>query len=108
MYSSSRFIAGLFCMVFLAGTAHAQFLNDTANLKILKARAELLHQNGNNVTKDVRTGNLNSSGLSGQVSCGSVDIANQVTTGGIGQDISVIITGDIINTNNRCINAPAP
>lgn len=83
--------------------ASAQLLDDTANVKILKARAKLLHQNEDTITDDLnKSGQL---GNVGRVDCGSVDIGNQVVSNGIGQDISVVITGDIINTGNRCINA---
>ncbi len=88
----------------LSAATSAQVLDDTANMKILKARSRLMHENRANTVDEINrnTGSLNNVG--GQVNCGSVDIGNQVTSGGIGQDVSVIITGDIINTNNRCIN----
>jgi erythromycin esterase-like protein len=89
----------------LPNIASAQLLNDSANVKILKARAQLLHQNADAIDDDAneRLGDqLNNVG--GRVDCGSVDIGNQVISSGIGQDVSVIITGDIINTGNRCSN----
>lgn len=107
-FSLYLMVAGALALTSLANTANAQFLDDKANVKILKARAELLHQNKNNFQKDALKGNLDSTGLAAKVNCGSIDIANQVTSGGVGQDINVIITGDIINTNNHCINTPAP
>ena len=83
--------------------AFAQLLDDSANVKILKARAQLLHLNEDKFTDDLNEkGQLNN--LAGSVDCGSVDIGNQVISSGIGQDISVVITGDIINTGNRCVN----
>jgi hypothetical protein len=34
--------------------------------------------------------------------CGSIEIANQVESKGVSNDITVIIVGDIFNVGNRC------
>lgn len=86
-----------------ASISNAQFLNDEANMKILKVRAGLLQQNRANTADKVQSSLGDLSNISSRINCGSVDIGNTITTGGIGRDVSVIITGDIINTDNRCI-----
>lgn len=90
--------------VSIVSVASAQQLNDLANLKILKAKARLLQENKKAITDKV--GNRAGIGddLVGEVDCGSIAIGNQAAPTGLSQDISIIITGDIINTDNRCIN----
>lgn len=96
-------IAGLACLSMPLAVS-AQLLEDRANVKILKARAKLLHLNEDRMTDRLNAQDQRLNGLQGRVDCGSVDIGNQVISSGIGQDISVVITGDIINTGNRCVN----
>ncbi|MGB1539702.1 MAG: hypothetical protein ACPG80_01970 [Rickettsiales bacterium] len=88
-------------MLTASSAAQAQLLADDANIKVLKARAQLLTTN-----KDSLTDKLNSQGqnIGGRVECGSVDIGNDFSSTNIGRDITVVITGDIINTDNRCID----
>ena len=87
----------------LCNVAHAQVLDDGANMKILKARAQLLHYNKKELGKQTND-KLKVGDLAGKVECGSVDIGNQSVNSGFGKDIEIIITGDIINTNNHCMD----
>ena len=102
-------LMSLICWVLLFGgllvtDANAQHLDDMANLKILKAKSRLLHENKKAISKKVGNNAGVGSDLVGEVDCGSVAIGNQAAPTGLSQDISIIITGDIINTDNRCIN----
>ncbi len=97
-------LSALLLSIIMPLPVNAQLLDDTANVKILKARAQLLHLNEDKITDDLNAQDNRLNNLGGRVDCGSVDIGNQVISSGIGQDISVVITGDIINTGNRCVN----
>ena len=83
---------------------YAQLLSDSANLKILKTRSRLLLLNEDSIEGGTDLNDLDA--LRGQVGCGSVDIGNQDITSTLSGDINIIITGDIINTGNRCTTSP--
>lgn len=100
---STYLMLAAFAVTMLPLSAQAQLLEDGANMRILKARAKLLHYNKDTLEDDVNNnGDIND--FAGRTGCGSVEVGNQLVTAGLGRDIEVIITGDIINTNNRCVN----
>jgi len=103
--SHLKYLAYTFLVCFLASYsshAFAQLLNDSANLKILKARTQLLFENKESLEEELDTTAGLGGNVGGRVNCGSVDIGNQISTSSVGQNISIIITGDIINTDNNC------
>jgi len=80
-------------------------LQDRANLKVLKARSQVLLLNQDNLEKNNPNGNISKESLesvAGQAGCGSVDIGNQSVDKTLTGDINIVITGDVINTGNRC------
>lgn len=87
-----------------AGTAQAQLLDDNANMKILRARAELAR---GSETQVYSGGQLKSKAeleqqMRGRATCGAVDIGNQsVNTDFTGQ-VTIVITGDVVNSGNNC------
>lgn len=83
---------------------YAQLLSDSANLKILKTRSRLLLLNQDSIENGTDLNDLDA--LRGQVGCGTVDIGNQDISSTLSGDINIIITGDIINTGNRCTTSP--
>ena len=96
-------VASLLLLTF-ESPVYAQLLSDSANLKILKARSRLLLINKDRIEGTTDLNDLDA--LRGQVSCGSVDIGNQDITSTLSGDVNIIITGDIINTGNRCTTNP--
>ncbi|MFC1673673.1 hypothetical protein ACFL12_05920 [Pseudomonadota bacterium] len=87
-----------------AGSAHAQVLDDGANMKILRARAELAR---GSQTRVYSGGQLKSKAelekeLRGRATCGAVDIGNQsINTEFTGQ-VTIVISGDVVNSGNNC------
>ncbi|HZX31216.1 MAG TPA: hypothetical protein VFF03_07685 [Rhodocyclaceae bacterium] len=88
--------------------AHAAGLDDGANMKILAARAQMMRLNSDYFNEQIKNAGAPTTKeealdlYRGRVGCGSVDIGNQVVSSGIGNEISVIILGDVINVGNRC------
>lgn len=84
--------------------AHAQVLDDRAHMKIMKTRALL----ATGSTTEVYSGNRLPSreeladDIRSRTDCGAVDIANQAADSSFAGEITVVITGDIINTGNNC------
>lgn len=101
----SAFVSVLAGVFILASTmAEAQVLDDRANLKILKTRAKMATGSSTYVNSG---GQLDAvQGLEdkvrSRVDCGAVDIANQHVDSNFSGQINIIISGDIINTGNRC------
>lgn len=98
------FVAALLLATVCPAALLAQGLDDLANLKILKARARLLHQNKAALEEKIDDEAGFGSDLGGKIECGSIEIGNQAAGTGFSNDISIIITGDIINTDNHCVN----
>ncbi len=91
------------------GQASAQLLQDSANLKILSARTKLMLSNNSYFMDQIKSrgGPVNPSDaqslLQSNGGCGNVQIGNSYgASGSMGADISVVITGDILNVGNRC------
>lgn len=82
-----------------AGPAAAQALNDNTNLKLLKAKSNLLK-----MKQDEKNKPGAAAGKTGQdFGCGHVDIGNVDRQKGVtGGEVTVVITGDVINTGNKC------
>jgi hypothetical protein len=91
-----------------AAGARAQVLDDKANMKILSARSLMLRVNHDYFNDQLRKSGAPTTPeetldmYRARVGCGSVDIGNQFVDKGIGNEISVIIVGDVINVGNRC------
>ncbi|MEO0368369.1 MAG: hypothetical protein AAF197_06225 [Pseudomonadota bacterium] len=83
----------------------AQLLNDETNLKILKTRSQLLLLNAETIEREAGLNDIDS--IVGRVDCGSIDIGNQDLSTTLTGDINIVITGDIINTGNRCTAIPS-
>jgi hypothetical protein len=105
---SSTLVAMLAIGVMSSSAVQAQALPDNANMKILAARSFALLMN-----KDHFNNILKSAGAplspeevmdqyNAKQNCGSIEIANQVESKGVSNDITVIIVGDIFNVGNRC------
>jgi hypothetical protein len=97
-------IAFIYC-----NQAHAQLLDDKANLKILQARSQLLLVNKDYFEEKIKQGGAPASPKDaqqylGRLNCGSVEIGNQGVNTGIAKEISVVIVGDVINFGNHCGN----
>lgn len=88
----------------LESPVYAQLLSDSTNLKILKTRSRLLLLNQDSIVGGTDLNNINA--LRGQVGCGTVDIGNQDVSTTLSGDVNIVITGDIINTGNRCTTSP--
>lgn len=109
---TSRFVATPLRMLALvlaaaALPAQAQLLDDKANLKVLNVRAQMLRTNTayfNDLIKsrNVPTKEEDLDQYIGRVGCGSVEIGNQYVSEGIGNEISVVIVGDVLNVGNYC------
>jgi hypothetical protein len=86
------------------GTAQAQVLDDNANMKILRARAEMAR---GSETQVYSGGQLKSKAeleqeMRGRATCGTVDIGNQsINTDFTGQ-VTIVIAGDVVNSGNNC------
>ena len=82
----------------------AQVLDDRANMKVLKVRSKLATGSSTYVYSNGQLDALADleSQIRSQVTCGSVDIANQTVDSSFSGQINVIITGDIVNTGNNC------
>lgn len=94
---------------FVLSAAQAAGLDDKANLKILNARAQMLLMNSSYFDDKLKQSGAPTTPeqamdmYRGRVGCGSVDIGNQfVDSKGIGNQISVVIVGDVINVGNTC------
>ena len=92
-----------------AGQASAQLLQDSANLKILSARTKLMLSNNSYFMDQIKSRGGPVSPADAQSllqlnsGCGNVQIGNSYgASGSMGADISVVITGDILNVGNRC------
>jgi hypothetical protein len=100
----------LFAVIFVTGgQASAQLLQDSANLKILSARTKLMQSNNRYFMDQIKSRGapVNPSDAQSLLQsiggCGNVQIGNSYgSSGSMGADISVIITGDILNVGNRC------
>lgn len=99
--------AALVIVVAAAIPVQAQFLDDKANLKVLAVRAQMLRTNTayfNDLIKS-RGAPTKAEELDqyiGRVGCGSVEIGNQQVSNGIGNEVSVVIVGDVLNVGNYC------
>ncbi|MBS1190137.1 MAG: hypothetical protein H6R10_1929 [Rhodocyclaceae bacterium] len=88
--------------------ASAAALDDNANMRILAARSRIMRLNNDYFMEQLKQKGAPTNEeealemYRGRVGCGSVDIGNQVVSSGIGNEISVIILGDVINVGNRC------
>ena len=86
----------------------AQLLDDKTNLKILNSRSQMLRMNNdyfNDLLRQRGAPTTPEQALElyrGRVGCGSVDIGNQFVDKGLGNEINVIIVGDVINVGNYC------
>lgn len=86
----------------------AQLLDDKTNMKVLGSRSQMLRMNSdyfNDQLKQRGAPTTSEQALElyrGRVGCGSVDIGNQFVDKGLGNEINVIIIGDVINVGNYC------
>ena len=78
-------------------------LSDAQNAKLAKHKARE-RVSKNEAQKDYSIGTEDDNETSDDDECGTVDIGNVVNNKGFGgpKQIDVIITGDIINANNKC------
>jgi uncharacterized low-complexity protein len=93
--------------VVVVGSAHAQASAEPLDIdpailsKLAKERAKT-----NTVAKRSATANKSANGPDqNDADCGAVAIGNVTTGSRIGfqpQEVTVIVTGDVINANNRC------
>lgn len=95
------------CAVVAIGTteyASAQILDDSANRKVMRTRANMLRgdatrrYSNNQLPKTTDMDNR----IRGRANCGAVDIGNQHVDSTFSGEINVIVTGDVINTGNVC------
>lgn len=87
--------------------AQAQLLDDKANLKVLTVRAQMLRINTAYFEDLIKSRGAPSKAEDldqyiGRVGCGSVEIGNQKVSSGIGNEVSVVIVGDVLNVGNYC------
>lgn len=92
---------GILCTGFPLSIAHAQLLDDKANMKVLRAKSNMLRINPRTLEKHTPHNALEASPQN-VTACGAVDIGNQYTDSNRTGDISVVIVGDIVNTGNVC------
>ena len=97
-------ISLMLIVLLVSSPLHAQLLSDETNLKILKTRSQLLLLNSETIKQEAGLNDIDS--IVGRVDCGSIDIGNQDINSTLTGDINIIITGDIINTGNRCTAIP--
>lgn len=78
-------------------------LSDAQNAKLARHKAKE-RVSKNEAQKDYSIGSEDDNETSDDEECGTVDIGNVVNNKGFGgpKQIDVIITGDIINANNKC------
>ena len=79
-------------------------LTDAQNAKLARHRAKERVLKNEKQENYLPEGTPSNSSDDGNDDCGSVDIGNVVNNAGFGgpREIDVIITGDIINANNKC------
>lgn len=87
--------------------AQAQLLDDKANLKVLMVRAQMLRTNTGYFNDLIKSRNVPTredelDQYIGRVGCGSVEIGNQYVSDGLGNEVSVVIVGDVLNVGNYC------
>lgn len=108
MTPSVRRTAAACLLAAIGCSAQAQLLDDKSNMKILSSRSLMLRLNSDYFNDQLRKSGAPTTPdqaldmYRGRVGCGSVDIGNQVVDKGIGNEISVIIVGDVINVGNHC------
>lgn len=79
-------------------------LTDAQNAKLARHRAKERVLKNEKQESYLPEGTPSNNNDDGDDDCGSVDIGNVVNNAGFGgpREIDVIITGDIINANNKC------
>ncbi len=79
-------------------------LTDAQNAKLARHRAKERVLKNEKQENYLPEGTPDNNSDDGDDDCGSVDIGNVVNNAGFGgpREIDVIITGDIINANNKC------
>ena len=71
-----------------------------SKMALQRAKARNMGQTGS-----ARTGAANGAGTPGPFGCGAVNIGNIIGNGRPGfqpREVTVVITGDVINANNQC------
>ena len=95
-------------LAFSPVSGHAQLLDDKTNMKVLSTRSQMLRMNSDYFNEQLRQRGAPTTSeqalelYRGRVGFGSVDIGNQFVDKGLGNEINVIIVGDVINVGNYC------